>query len=119
MFESIGGRKFVGLIIIAATGAAVQVFSPNGLGMELAGLLVGLYTSFAASNAVITNKALDKEPEQPANSEDVAKAAEQVGVVIANLQDSYTRQESQLSTIMDTLRVQQNALTALLNIKKP
>lgn len=61
MFETLGGRKFVGLLILVIAGVVVELYSPKGLGAEMAGLLAALYATFSAANAVVSRKYADTE----------------------------------------------------------
>lgn len=58
IFDKLGGRKFVALIILAIAALLADIFSSKGLTAELAGLLVGLYATFSGANAFTTAKSL-------------------------------------------------------------
>jgi hypothetical protein len=80
LFDKLGGRKFVGFVLLAAAGLAIELTREGGISVNMAAFLVGVYTIYSASNAAITNKALGIEasmhdevggPPPAANNEEV------------------------------------------------
>lgn len=69
-FESLGGRKFFGLVTLSSLMAVVAVFG-GGLSTELSAGLVGLYVTFVGGNAFTTVKTFsgNSEAETPATVE--------------------------------------------------
>lgn len=61
IWDKIGGRKFVGFIIVIAAGVALGIFGQ--LNEWTMGLLLGAYTIYCGSNAAITRKYLGKVQE--------------------------------------------------------
>lgn len=63
MFESIGGRKFFGFLLVLGLATAVQILSPSGVNEAYAALLVGALATFATANAYVSAKMEAKTPE--------------------------------------------------------
>jgi hypothetical protein len=61
-FESFGGRKFFGLVVLALLMTVVAVFAKS-LTVELSGGLVALYVAFVGGNSFTTAKALGQQDE--------------------------------------------------------
>ena len=59
-FESLGGRKFFGLLVLALLMTVVAVFAKS-LTVELSGGLVALYVAFVGGNSFTTAKAIGSE----------------------------------------------------------
>jgi hypothetical protein len=61
-FESFGGRKFFGLVVLDLLMTVVAVFAKS-LTVELSGGLVALYVAFVGGNSFTTAKALGQQDE--------------------------------------------------------
>ena len=122
MLERIGGRKFIGFVILVAAGIVIELKTANGISVNLAGLLVGLYTIYAASNAVITNKSLGIEAstgsEPAANDPEMVKQIEgvltQIGSALQQLQAGQVRNEQAIQTLQQATASVQKGVGAVL-----
>lgn len=63
MWSKLGGRKFIGLILIMGAAIAVDVYGKNGLSVELVGLFTALYTAYTVTNSSIKKKNMEREVE--------------------------------------------------------
>lgn len=110
IFDKIGGRKFVMALVLIVAGALVDVLAPNGLSVNLMGLMTAVYAAFTASNAFVTNKHLESESKAPTEgesgqpaSEAVQQLAQQLLPVVNNigkaLDDLYKQQSAQSESL--------------------
>lgn len=126
--EQLGGRKFVGFVILVLAGGLVDVFNPNGLSTTLAGMFAALYATFSAANTVLSTKGMQL-PEAPAvavgPSADELSAVtmqvegvlRQIAVDTTNLKKSQSEMEQAVSTLQEASSIQQKALESLLSRK--
>jgi hypothetical protein len=121
MFEIIGGRKFVMAILIAATGALIDFFGKNGLSANMAGLLTLIYGTFAASNAVITNKQLstsvtssEQPPVEQAPPPEPAIKKEEVNAAFSAVDQAFSQLQGAQNTQAEQINTLQKAVSTLL-----
>jgi hypothetical protein len=116
MFEVIGGRKFIGLIITLAAAGLIEVFSKNGTGLSatMAGLIVGLYTTFSASNVIATLKtATAASSEPPAVANDNKQLEQAVALLLERQQVS----EQNMNALQQSLNTIQKAVLTIIQPK--
>ncbi len=131
VFEGLGGRKFIGLVLMALIGGVVDVYSKTGLSTTMAGFLAGLYVTYSTANAVITHKSLDNEPEavvsksETGNNEEVAKLTAQIALTLGQIETSLNtistqgqRSEQALNALQQSNASVQKAVGALLSSRQ-
>lgn len=68
VYTALGGRKFIGMILLGGGAIAVDLTTDRGLTMALAGFLGTLYTIFAATNVankkVVGQGGVDSQPKE-------------------------------------------------------
>lgn len=111
LFDKLGGRKFSMGIVLIVAGACVDVFSPNGLSVNLLGLMTAIYAAFSASNTLVTRKQMDVDkataeattPADPIIDPNSEKALAELQQLSNNLLPVMT----QIATALDNLFKQQ------------
>lgn len=99
-----GGRKFIGLLVIVIAGIAVDIFAPHGLSSNLAALLGTMYGLFATGNAVATWATAAAPATAPPASEVVPTATTTQTVV------DFSPVQGQLDTLTQNAKTQSDAL---------
>ena len=114
-FDKIGGRKFVMGIVLIVAGGAVDVLSPNGLSVNLLGLMTAIYAAFSATNAIVTNKQLDNEGKNPPPADDaVKKLANELLPVLDHIGNGMKTLNDQQAAQGEALRLQSQSISAML-----
>ena len=101
--NQIGGRKFLTTFLVIALGATVDVFAPNGLSMNLAGLLGTALMVYAGAN--VWNKVKAKAP--VANSDSNAIFMKEITQTMAGFQEAQT-------ALANTQKAMNNRLVAMM-----
>jgi len=112
LFDKIGGRKFSMGIVLIVAGACVDIFAPNGLSVNLLGLMTAIYAAFSASNTLVTRKQMDVEK---ATAEAISPAAPAPAPLDPNIEKGLAEIQ-QLS--VNLLPVMTQIATALDNLFK-
>lgn len=124
--ESIGGRKFIGFVLLISASIAVEVYAKAGLTTTMAAFLGTLYTAYAATNAIITTKTAAAASEQPERrpeaqqpvSDDIAQhmagTLSQIGSALNTLQQGQGRGEQALQIVQQSLGTLQKAVGSIL-----
>ena len=125
MMETIGGRKFIGLLLLMVAGVVTEVYAKNGLSAVMAGFLAGLYATFVAANAVITSKELGQPvaaaaPEQaePGMVAQVETVLQQIANALTTLQQAQSRTEQALNSLQQSTASTQKGIGALLSSRQ-
>lgn len=63
--ENMGGRKYLGFILILAVGAVVDLATAHGLSTNMLTLLISAYSAFSLGNVVTTAASLRVPPAPP------------------------------------------------------
>jgi hypothetical protein len=120
MFETLGGRKFVMAIVIMLIGAGIEFFGKQGLSTNMAGLLTLIYGTFAASNAVITNKQLGTTVSEAAGADPVNAAGPseaQLKATFSAIDEAYAKMREQASMQAEQINTLQKAVGNILSQK--
>lgn len=131
IFNKLGGRKFSMGIVLIVAGAAVDIMSPNGLSVNLLGLMTAIYAAFSASNSLVTVKqmAVDKakaEQEvvtsEPAPSvvpnQDVQKLASELLPVLQRVGEALDNLFKQQAAQSESISTQSQALGTIITLLK-
>lgn len=127
VFEALGGRKFIGLLLLSLAGGLVEVYGKAGLSATMAGFLAGLYATYAATNAVLTHKEIDSAVAEPTAvvtqvpNEETQKLTEQIALTLGqingalnSLNAGQSRSEQALNSLQQAVVPLQKAVGALL-----
>ena len=126
IFDKLGGRKFSMGIVLIVAGACVDIFSPNGLSVNLLGLMTAIYAAFSASNTMVTNKQLEVEkvaaanpPPAPAGPDlDVQALSNDLVPVMTRIGNALTDIYAQQAAQGEALSTQAQALSAIISMVK-
>jgi len=130
--ESVGGRKFIGFVVLLASGVAIEVYGKNGMSTTMAAYLAGLYTVFTAANSAVSIKAFgtataatapsSTQAEVTASNEEltqqVAGVLSQIGASLNQLQQGQARTEQALNIAQQSISTLQKATGALLSARQ-
>lgn len=61
LLQRLGGRKFIGFLIVVAVGLIIELKTDQGLSPTMAGFLLSSLTAFAVSNYAVTRQHMNSK----------------------------------------------------------
>jgi hypothetical protein len=135
MLDSLGGRKFVGLVFISLVGIALEVNHSGGLNIEVAGFLATMYGMFIGANAYLTKNLMgaqvppiDVTPveltaDEPAEPEPEAPTATPAATFapnqLANLEQAQVLQMQHMQGLQQRVDNLQKTMVAMMKLQEP
>lgn len=129
--ETIGGRKFIGFVVLLAAGVLIEVYGKQGLTATMAMYLGGLYAAFTTANAVTTSMAAkfssQQSPEVPTaaatNSEQVSSAEvaavlSQIATALQSIQQSQGANAQAVNILQQSTEGLQKAIGTLISVDR-
>lgn len=105
MFEKIGGRKFLGMILLISAGIVIDIYAPKGLSDNMLYLMMAMGGIYMGVN--VFSKGIDKMNKQTRKTKEIAE--------IRELKSGMEVLYSQQAQILESSNVNAQALSALLN----
>jgi hypothetical protein len=110
--DKLGGRKFLGFLLILAIGTTVELVKASGLSATFASFLAGALTVFGAANAYVTTRA----------QADTSEAAPEVNLdpivsKVTQLAEEQEKHAQVITTMGDNLVQTNKRIQVLLNLK--
>lgn len=131
--ETIGGRKFIGFVVLLAAGVLIEVYGKQGLTSTMAMYLGGLYAAFTTANAVTTTMAAkfglaQNEPAaastpaqtngEQVSSTEVAAVLNQIAAALQSIQQSQGANAQAVNILQQSTEGLQKAVGALISIDR-
>lgn len=126
--DAIGGRKFILAVLTMAALVAVGVLAPTALTAELVVGLLGVIGAYSGSNAVLSALSLKKSsggqieaaPQEGLSEEmlamakaDIEQKMSEIETKVAEISQAKTEQEQTIAQVIEILKQQNSAITAL------
>jgi hypothetical protein len=119
--DNFGGRKFLMALILIIAGVIIEIYSKNGLSVNMAGMLAAIYATFSAGNVIASNKALGvmQSTSDQATAETIEKVnsipADEVAKGFMMVDKAYTGVQSQLAAQAEQINTLQKIILGKAN----
>lgn len=104
MFEKLGGRKFIGLVLLLMAGGAVDIYAPKGLSTNLMTLMLSLGSMYMVTNVAKAGVNKIKNTRRTKEIKEVKELQESVSEMKAEIKKS---QDAMLEGISNQSKVLQ------------